>query len=210
MSSAPQPRAPTRQAEMSAESRQRILDAAAALFAERGYAKTSLVSIEQLAGISRGSILHHFGSKDRLLVAVVERNFRDWVANTLERISDSSGLTGLRAVHENHRNFITETPEASRRFYVLAFEALAGNDELAERYAAFQAELLDIARRIIRDGIRAGEIRKDVDVDSLARIIHAVYVGIGLQAQFEPGIDIASLYADLARVLETAVAPGGP
>lgn len=53
--------------------RDRIADAAAGLFLERGYAGTSLRDIAATAGIKAGSIYYHFDSKDDLLVEVLDR-----------------------------------------------------------------------------------------------------------------------------------------
>ncbi|MFI2478815.1 TetR/AcrR family transcriptional regulator [Nocardia xishanensis] len=55
----------------SMESRQRILDAAVQSLVEDGYAGASTVRIQKLAGVSRGRLLHHFPSRDELLVAAV-------------------------------------------------------------------------------------------------------------------------------------------
>jgi AcrR family transcriptional regulator len=52
-----------------AESRTRILDAAVACLVEQGFAQTSTVTIQNRAGISRGGLLHHFGSREELLAA---------------------------------------------------------------------------------------------------------------------------------------------
>ena len=51
--------------------RQRVLDAAAALFVQQGYAGTTLREIAESAGIKAGSIYHHFASKEALFVAVL-------------------------------------------------------------------------------------------------------------------------------------------
>ncbi|MGP9539376.1 TetR/AcrR family transcriptional regulator [Brachybacterium sp. AOP43-C2-M15] len=53
--------------------REEILDAASALFAERGYHGASLRDISRRVGISHPGMLHHFSSKDALLSAVVDR-----------------------------------------------------------------------------------------------------------------------------------------
>ncbi|MCL2514614.1 MAG: TetR/AcrR family transcriptional regulator [Microbacteriaceae bacterium] len=58
-----------------AETRKRILDAAMTVFGTRGYNKGSLLEIAELAGMTHAGVLHHFGSKDNLLVAVLE--YRD-------------------------------------------------------------------------------------------------------------------------------------
>ena len=53
-------------------SRQQILDAAVQCLAEYGYAGASTLRIQELAGISRGRLLHHFSSRDELLVGAVQ------------------------------------------------------------------------------------------------------------------------------------------
>lgn len=51
--------------------RQQILDAAVECLAEFGYAGTTTVAVQARAGITRGRLLHHFPSRDELLVAAV-------------------------------------------------------------------------------------------------------------------------------------------
>jgi len=64
----------TRRAQTSHESRELILAAAAELFAGKGYRQTTFVYVAMRSGISRGSIPWHFGSKQGLLLAVLERS----------------------------------------------------------------------------------------------------------------------------------------
>lgn len=56
-------------------SRERILDAAEELFAERGFDATSTRDITARSGDTLGTLSYHFGSKDRLLAEVVRRRF---------------------------------------------------------------------------------------------------------------------------------------
>jgi AcrR family transcriptional regulator len=56
-------------------SRERLLDAAEALFADKGFDATSIREIAAQAGDTIGTLSHHFGSKDRLLTEVVRRRF---------------------------------------------------------------------------------------------------------------------------------------
>lgn len=60
-------------AEPRSDTRQRLLTAAAALFAEQGFATTSVRQIISAAGVANGAAVgYHFGSKERLLSAVIE------------------------------------------------------------------------------------------------------------------------------------------
>src|SRR6266571_4436688 len=57
--------------------RERILSAAAQLFAEQGFAHASMPAIASLSGITAGAIYRHFESKAELLLEVVKRALRD-------------------------------------------------------------------------------------------------------------------------------------
>ncbi len=60
------------QAERSATTRQALLDAGRALFAERGFAGAGQEEIVERAGVTRGALSHHFGTKQGLFLAVVQ------------------------------------------------------------------------------------------------------------------------------------------
>ena len=59
------------QAERTAETTAKLLDATADCLVERGYAGTSTVEVCRRAGVSRGALVHHFPSKDDLVAAAV-------------------------------------------------------------------------------------------------------------------------------------------
>jgi AcrR family transcriptional regulator len=72
-----------RKAEQSEATRTALIDAARALFSERGYAAVSTEEIVQAAGVTRGALYHHFKDKQDLFTAVVEGVEQQ----TLERVA---------------------------------------------------------------------------------------------------------------------------
>lgn len=60
-------------------SRERILDAAAEIAAERGYEGASIALVSAKCGLPASSIYWHFKNKDDLIAAVIERSFGDWL-----------------------------------------------------------------------------------------------------------------------------------
>ncbi|GAA0629782.1 MULTISPECIES: TetR/AcrR family transcriptional regulator [Sporichthya] len=66
------PGAGRRRGDRSADSRALILEAAVNCLAEKGYADTTTLAIQARAGVSRGRLLHHFPSRDALLVAAAQ------------------------------------------------------------------------------------------------------------------------------------------
>ena len=71
-----------------------ILDAASRLFLKKGYEHTSIQDIiDQLGGLSKGAIYHHFKSKEEILVAVTDRMTEE-SNKLLETIRDRTDLSG--------------------------------------------------------------------------------------------------------------------
>ncbi|RIK92411.1 MAG: TetR family transcriptional regulator [Proteobacteria bacterium] len=79
----PQPRARRSQAERTAETRGRLLDAAERALIEVGYYGTSTPEVCKRAGVSHGSLLHHFGTREALLAATLERLYERRTAQVL-------------------------------------------------------------------------------------------------------------------------------
>lgn len=76
------PRPRGRREERTATSRARILDAAVACLVEEGYAGATTLRIQARAGVSRGRLLHHFPSRDQLLVAASKHLATERLRNT--------------------------------------------------------------------------------------------------------------------------------
>ncbi len=81
-----------------AVTREHLLSVATTLFAERGFEATSIESVLQQAGVSRGSLYHHFKGKDALFEAVLEALETDVGRRTVEAAAAASGpAAALRA-----------------------------------------------------------------------------------------------------------------
>jgi AcrR family transcriptional regulator len=73
-----------------ADTRDRLLRAAADVFAERGYDGTRVADIAAAAGVSNGALYAHFGSKAELLVAALRTHGGSWLScSRLIRVSPS-------------------------------------------------------------------------------------------------------------------------
>ena len=79
-------------------SREAILGAATELMAERGFAATSIGSICTATGLAPTAIYWHFGSKDGLLAAIVERSIERWYAELVEAMGGELAEASEEAV----------------------------------------------------------------------------------------------------------------
>ncbi len=88
-----------------AEARNRIMDVAARLFRERGYAAVSLRAIAEAANMKAGSLYYHFASKEELVVEILNQGIRavhDDVARAIETASQDDPKAVLRAAIAAH------------------------------------------------------------------------------------------------------------
>ncbi|MGK2955775.1 MAG: TetR/AcrR family transcriptional regulator [Solirubrobacterales bacterium] len=196
------PSRPTRQQEKSELSRQRLLDAAAVVFSEQGFQRASLQAIGEEAGISRGSIVWHFGTKDALLQAVVERTYLSWAREVAtSNVGSRGGRQAIVAVIEAHRRFIEERPADNRLYYALVSEVSA-NAELAERVTRMHSELYLQLRGYIKEGQRIDEISARLDPDVGARLVLSTLGGIGHLVILVPDAEVEPLYNEVLRTME--------
>src|SRR5262245_10021020 len=137
----PAPQPPARQRLSSRERREQLLAVARAVFAQRGYEVASVDEIAQAAGVSKPIIYEHFGSKDGLHAAVVEREMDDLVAAVTEGMSRGGARQRWERAAYAFMAYVERAPDG---FAVLTREApgVPGRkgltrviDDLAERIA---------------------------------------------------------------------------
>lgn len=92
------------------ETVEKILTAAKRLFLEKGYEKTTIQDIvDQLGGLTKGAVYHHFKSKEEIMDAVTEKMF--WDNDPFEKVRGREDLTGLEKMKEVIR--LTQEPDWS-------------------------------------------------------------------------------------------------
>ncbi|MDO8211134.1 TetR/AcrR family transcriptional regulator [Conexibacter sp. CPCC 206217] len=119
-----------------AATRARLLEAAARVYAARGFAGATLDDVAEEAGLTKGAVYGHFGSKDNLLVALMEEYVAAEIAEQVA-LFDRDETTWKRPFVGSDR-FMDELEEAPEAFRLLVeFWLVANRDErLRERFAA--------------------------------------------------------------------------
>lgn len=198
-----------KKAEQAARSKARLVDAATRLFAERGYDRTSVGAIAETAGISRGSIAWHFGSKEGLLMAAVDAAFAEWEHEILvPLLAEGRGPGSLRAVVQSHLEFVQRNSHIGRLIFVLLFESLGPLPELRPHYAALYRRLRAHGRDWLEAAAREGRVAADVDPEHAATAIVGALASLHYQWHLDPdGVDVEAAHAALATILERGLSP---
>ncbi len=145
-------RKPTQREELGIESRRKIIDAAGALMAERGFGGTSIAAVSKRSGLPSGSIYWHFDSKADLLAAAVEEGAQRWF-DSLPRLDElpSDPVERVERVFETTAAALEERPQFLRLLLLIALER-GDSDEVA--FAAIQ-RVRALARERLNDIMRA-------------------------------------------------------
>jgi AcrR family transcriptional regulator len=131
-----------------------LLDAAEAVVGRQGIASLTLDAVAAEAHVSKGGLLHHFPSKDRLVEALVKRSAESWRAcymDAYERTPEGPGRM-TRALLSRLSNAQDWTDQL-RHSSSAVFAALAQNPNLIEPMRAVYS---DLHRRIDEDGLPPG------------------------------------------------------
>ena len=192
---------PTKKQQQGEQSRELILDATERLMATRGYAATSISDIRKACGLPPSSIYWHFGSKEGVLAAVMERGadrFFAAIPTSEDAASAAGGAVDLQAQH----------PDFLRLFYMLSLER--SNDPAV---AAVIRRVRDTAIRRFRDAITqllpadAPPSKADRVVTELTAVAVALSDGIFFAEHLEPdGTDVERMYRRLFQAV-TALIP---
>lgn len=171
--------------------RLRILEVAAAAFAEHGYDGVSLNELVRRSGLTKGAFYFHFASRDELALAAFRHKQEQLVARIAAAVDEQAPpLERLAALLQERARLLEEDPTL---FVVvrLGIELTMRHGADSE-YAGFAELPLELLERIVREGQRRSEVRRDLDPRRAAETIFAAILGIDQAALFLPReLDVA-------------------
>ncbi len=196
--------------ERAAATRERILNSAIHLMSERGYAGSSVGEICERSGVTRPVLYFHFGSKEGLLGAVIDRVGNQWIDDLETRISvgEESDDPLLRAAArlqratDGYRALIEEHPELLRVLLLVALESSDTSEEVREALKRFGRRALDAVAHGIQDALG----RDLPDLDLVAHTVISLLEGALIRYAVDPeGTDLDRLWDELRRTTAHAV-----
>ena len=189
-----------------------IVDAAAAVFAERGFRAARVADVAARAGIGKGTVYEYFRSKEDLFLAV----FRAFETATLDGAAPAAEASPGSAA-DFLRAFADATLKELREnlyFYPLTMEfwsAAATSDlrdrlmvEFRELYAGYRT----FVAAAIRRGMEGGEFGTHVDPEHVAASLVGAIDALFLQAWFDPAFDPVAAGNHFVEVVLRGMAPG--
>jgi len=200
------------------ESDARIIAAAIELFASQGYRQTTLIQIGQAAGYTGTLISNRFGSKEKLLRAVLahilDRFYPDSADAEASRAGDTDAVPAadaqLLGFIEQYLMDVNDRQSRIRALHVIIGEALGGMPQVHDQIVKVNRTFRKHVEGYVVHGIGTGAFRSDLDPAATATIIVGLLRGVTMQALAEPKqIAISSMIAPLQAAVLAMVSNCG-
>lgn len=182
------------------ERRRALVDAAVELWSSTGYRGTGITAVAERAGVTPAGLLHHFGTKDHFLLAVVEELDR----RTLQAFPHASEVRGaeLFDLLPELARYPSEQPALWRLLLMLQAENFDAESPAYDYFVARQAVVHELIADALRRGQADGELRSDFDAGTVAAEVLAFLLGLQVYREHGPhGVDLVATARDLAERL---------
>jgi AcrR family transcriptional regulator len=180
-----------------AETRERLLSAAADIFAERGYDGTRVADIAAAAGVSNGALYAHFASKAELLIQALRAHGRRLLAEAFAADPDRS-VTDLLLVIGR---WLPRRRDARGYLLVEALVAARRDEDLARPMRDYVGERADWLAGLMRVAQAGGELDQALSPNALAHFCLLLAMGSALVTPDLHAVGDEEWAALLARVV---------
>jgi AcrR family transcriptional regulator len=184
-----------------ADTRERLLRAAAAVFAERGYDGTRVADIAAAAGVSNGALYAHFDSKAELLVHALRTHGRRLLAELFAADPDRSITELLLVIGRS-----LPRPRERGDLIVEGLVAARRDEDVAQPMRDYMGERADWLAGLMRIAQAGGELDSALSPDALAHFCLLIAMGSALVTPDMHAVDDGEWMELLSRVV-TALAP---
>ena len=177
----------------------KMVNATIELLNSVGLAGTTLNAIGESAGYSRGLATHHFGSKSGLFRKVLRHITAVWTEELESNLQSKDGLDALLAALDAHRDHLLHFPHHARAMYIFWSASFDPASEFKPNIVEFHRLQRATAAEWVLNGQETGEIRADVNPESLAEQFYASLLGLNFQWLVNPEIDLTASFDALKQ-----------
>ncbi|MGH9137246.1 MAG: TetR/AcrR family transcriptional regulator [Acidimicrobiales bacterium] len=187
--------------------RTRLVDAAAAVFSERGFDKAGVQEIARRAGLTTGAIYSRFTGKAQLLHAALEAHCADELDDLFNQHGFSGHAADIFVIAGEHLVEPDPDEDDGGALLLEAFVAARRDPEVRQIVRTVLEERADRLREVVEAAKLDGTVDESVDSESIVRFAHAVGLGFLLYEAVEIDLPAPGPWAQLITRLVASVAP---
>jgi AcrR family transcriptional regulator len=192
--------------------RDRLLDAAATVFAERGYDRAGVQEIARRAGLTTGAIYGRFTGKADLLQAAIESRTTDELDELFAQQRFEGHASDILRTVGSHlvTNDRPDADHAEGALLLEAFVAARRDPEVRSQLGRLIEDRTSVLADLVEQAKLDGSIDQDLDTKSLVLFCHAVGLGFLLYDAIDMSLPHAEPWEQLINRLVGAIAPPEP
>jgi AcrR family transcriptional regulator len=191
--------------------RRRILDAAWALFDERGIDRVTMAEIVAGSELRASTMYQYFANKDEIVWDLLREVMTEAAGEAQRRIEGAQDALGrLSALFEFMADELSRRPVRAR--FMAQFDALYAHDWPAERLLSLESQInpqgFQYFSDLVREGIADGSLRPDLDPDLTMHAVMNAVIGsqrrlasLGSKVEIEYGKPVDQLFRETIRIL---------
>jgi len=187
--------------------RERLIDAAARVFAEKGYDRAGVQEIARRAGLTTGAIYGRFRGKAELLQAAIESRTTDELDDLFASHAFDGHATDILKVVGSHLVTPTDCDPEEGQLLLEAFVAARRDAEVLESLQNVLDERARSLAELVETAKADGSIDPNLDSESLVAFCHAVGLGFLLYDAIALAMPEAQPWEQLITRLVAAIAP---
>ena len=185
--------------------KKQIMDAARKLIVRSGSEHVTVRNMAKEVGITEAAIYRHFKSKREILSFLAD-SVADGLLHDID-MSGNVGLTSLEIIDEILKKHLSKIKQKrGLSFLVLAEIVSFGDKSLNQKISDNIQIYVDRLRLLLTDGVRAGLIRKDVDLEAAALLLFGMIQGlVNIWALSGYKFDLVEKYSELWKVYKRSL-----
>jgi len=176
----------------------RVIEVAAALFLEKGFAYTSMDELVRVSKVSKSNVYYHFSNKEELLEGVVDYWIEMYQSAIDGLLSQNQLLVEDRVqlfLKQLSQGVQTREYKGSCPFITLYIQSPTNATKVKEKIGLFFVGLQTKVSLLLKQGVENGEFRKTINIDEVASLFIT---------NLEGALFISETLKDATAIMKTA------
>jgi TetR/AcrR family transcriptional regulator len=139
------------------ETKEKILHAARAVFAETGFKNANIEEIAKIAGVDRASVYYYMGDKQEIYSEVLARSMNKYIEELMQ--TGTSGKSPEEKLTQYIKSWIPEGGKGLKDNMIYFWEFASGGENITRAYKENFSKLIEIFLDIIEEGVDKGDFK---------------------------------------------------
>lgn len=167
--------------------REKLLNAAALCFAEKGYSACSVSDVAKQAGVAQGTMYVHFKNKEDLFKAMIEEEHAQGAEKAKQAVNKTPYLNGIVGIMTDCIRDVGFPVD--HRLWTEILAVAARNSSVRQTFIASDKAMRKVFVELLQKAAEAGEIDDSLDLNAVSVWLYALVDGLIARTADDPAFD---------------------